>query len=225
MVFASPHSGRDYPADLLAASRLDASSLRRSEDSFVDELFGDVPALGAPLIKALYPRAYLDPNREPYELDPTMFAEPLPAHVNVTSARVAAGLGTIARVVANGAEIYARKLSFAEAERRVQTLYRPYHAALRRLIDDTVARFGYCMLVDCHSMPSGGGDPNRPAAAGHGAGRLLWDLVRARHDGGGGGYVAGGGILRHAQRALRGRFHHAPLWPARARHSRDANRD
>ncbi|WP_404381632.1 N-formylglutamate amidohydrolase [Caenispirillum salinarum] len=162
MVFASPHSGRNYPADLLAASRLDASGLRRSEDCFVDELFADVPAMGAPLVKALYPRAYLDPNREPYELDPAMFAEPLPAHVNVTSARVAAGLGTIARVVASGAEIYARKLSFAEAEKRVQTLYRPYHGALRRLIDETVARFGYCMLVDCHSMPSGGGDPNRP---------------------------------------------------------------
>ncbi|EKV30499.1 N-formylglutamate deformylase [Caenispirillum salinarum AK4] len=162
MVFASPHSGRNYPDDLLAASRLDASGLRRSEDCFVDELFADVPAMGAPLVKALYPRAYLDPNREPYELDPAMFAEPLPAHVNVTSARVAAGLGTIARVVASGAEIYARKLSFAEAEKRVQTLYRPYHGALRRLIDETVARFGYCMLVDCHSMPSGGGDPNRP---------------------------------------------------------------
>lgn len=163
MVFASPHSGSAYPPDLLAASRLDASALRRSEDCFVDELFGDVPALGAPLLKALYPRAYLDPNREPYELDPTMFAESLPAHVNVTSARVAAGLGTIARVVASGAEIYARKLSFAEAEKRVQTLYRPYHAALRRLVDDTVARFGYCLLIDCHSMPSGGGEGRPPA--------------------------------------------------------------
>jgi N-formylglutamate amidohydrolase len=162
MVFASPHSGREYPHDLLAASRLDASGLRRSEDCFVDELFGMVPDLGAPLVKALYPRAYLDPNREPYELDPAMFAEPLPAYVNVTSARVAAGLGTIARIVANGAEIYARKLSFAEAEKRVQTLYRPYHAAVRRLVEETVARFGYCLLVDCHSMPSGGGDPNRP---------------------------------------------------------------
>lgn len=162
MVFASPHSGRAYPDDLLAASRLDAAGLRRSEDCYVDELFAHVPDMGAPLLKALYPRAYLDPNREPYELDPGMFAEALPAHVNVTSARVAAGLGTIARVVANGAEIYARKLSFAEAEARVHTLYRPYHAALRSLVDATVERFGYCLLVDCHSMPSGGGD-GRPA--------------------------------------------------------------
>ncbi|MCA1939365.1 MAG: N-formylglutamate amidohydrolase [Caenispirillum bisanense] len=162
MVFASPHSGSAYPDDLLAASRLDANGLRRSEDCFVDELFADVPRLGAPLLKALFPRAYLDPNREPYELDPAMFAESLPAHVNTTSARVAAGLGTIARVVASGAEIYARKLSFAEAETRVQSLYRPYHAALRRLIDDTVARFGFCLLIDCHSMPSGSGEGRTP---------------------------------------------------------------
>lgn len=162
MVFASPHSGCDYPEDLLAASRLDAAGLRRSEDCFVDELFGHVPRLGAPLLKALYPRAYLDPNREPYELDPAMFADALPPHINAGSARVAAGLGTIARVVASGAEIYARKLSFDEAETRIRRLYRPYHAALTTLIDDTVARFGYCLLVDCHSMPSGSGD-GRPA--------------------------------------------------------------
>ena len=162
MVFASPHSGRMYPDDLLAASLLDANGLRRSEDCFVDELFADVPALGAPLLKALFPRAYLDPNREPYELDPAMFAEPLPAHVNTTSARVAAGLGTIARVVASGAEIYARKLSFAEAEQRVQRLYRPYHATLRRLVEETVAQFGFCLLIDCHSMPSASGDGRTP---------------------------------------------------------------
>ncbi|GAA0594119.1 N-formylglutamate amidohydrolase [Caenispirillum bisanense] len=162
MVFASPHSGSAYPDDLLAASLLDGNGLRRSEDCFVDELFADVPALGAPLLKALFPRAYLDPNREPYELDPAMFADDLPAHVNTTSARVAAGLGTIARVVASGAEIYARKLSFAEAERRVQSLYRPYHAALRRLVEDTVAQFGFCLLIDCHSMPSASGDGRTP---------------------------------------------------------------
>lgn len=225
MVFASPHSGRDYPDDLLAASRLDASGLRRSEDCFVDELFGAVPEMGAPLVKALYPRAYLDPNREPYELDPAMFAEPLPAHVNVTSARVAAGLGTIARVVASGAEIYARKLSFAEAERRVQTLYRPYHAALRRLVDDTVARFGYCMLVDCHSMPSGGGDPNRPPPPdivlgdcfGISCARVMTAVAENELT------SAGYTVTRNAPYA--GRLHDAPLRPARARRSCHADRD
>lgn len=157
LVLASPHSGRDYPASFLEASALDARTLRRSEDSFVDELFAAAPRLGAPLLRALFPRAYLDPNREPYELDPAMFRDALPPYVNARSPRVAAGLGTIARVVSNGADIYARRLRFSEAEARIETLYRPYHEALRRLIDATIDRFGCCILLDCHSMPSIGG--------------------------------------------------------------------
>lgn len=157
MVFASPHSGRDYSAAFLAQAALDAQTLRRSEDSYVDELFAAAPRHGAPLLKALFPRAYLDPNREPYELDPTMFDGPLPPFANTDSPRVSAGLGTIARVVASGAEIYRGKLSFAEAERRVEELYRPYHRALEGLVEETYDRFGYYLLVDCHSMPSIGG--------------------------------------------------------------------
>lgn len=163
LVFASPHSGSDYPADFLEASALDDHSLRRSEDSFVDELFASAPEHGAPLLRALFPRAFVDPNREPYELDPGMFAEPLPPHVNTRSPRVSAGLGTIARVVASGAEIYRRKLTFAEAEDRIARYYRPYHRALRGLVDATMERFGCCVLVDCHSMPSSG----RAPGAGH----------------------------------------------------------
>lgn len=157
LVVASPHSGCDYPADFVAASRLDPLTLRRSEDAFVDEIFGAAPALGVPLLAARFPRAYLDVNREAYELDPTMFADPLPDYVNVRSPRVRMGLGTIARVVASGEEIYCGKLCFAEAEERVETLYRPYHAALARLIEETEDSFGCCLLVDCHSMPSGAG--------------------------------------------------------------------
>ena len=130
LVLSSPHSGEDYPEDFIAASRLDRLTLRRSEDSFVDELFAAAPALGAPLIRALFPRAYIDPNREPWELDPAMFEDELPAYANTGSPRVAAGLGTIARVVANGEEIYGRKLRFADAKARVERCYRPYHAAL-----------------------------------------------------------------------------------------------
>lgn len=157
LVLASPHSGRDYPAAFLAQSALDPKTLRKSEDSFVDELFAGAPQLGAPLLRALFPRAYLDPNREPYELDPGMFEGPLPDYVNARSPRVAAGLGTIARVVASGADIYARRLSFDEARQRIEALYHPYHAALQSLVAGTVARFGCCILVDCHSMPSVGG--------------------------------------------------------------------
>ncbi len=158
LVFASPHSGCDYPGPFLAQSALDPMMLRRSEDSYVDQLYAAAPAHGAPLLKALFPRAYLDVNREPYELDPAMFDEILPPYVKTDSPRVRAGLGTIARLVSSGAEIYNRKLSFAEAERRVRELYRPYHAARSELVDRTRQRFGYCILVDCHSMPSPGGD-------------------------------------------------------------------
>ncbi|MBU6506417.1 MAG: N-formylglutamate amidohydrolase [Alphaproteobacteria bacterium] len=161
LVLASPHSGADYPVDFLAASRLDALTLRRSEDSFVDEIFGAAPALGAPLLRARFPRAYVDVNREPFELDPTMFEDLLPNFVNSHSPRVRVGLGTIARVVASGEEIYARKLKFSEAAQRIETLYRPYHRTLKQLLDATQERYSFCILLDCHSMPSASGDRDR----------------------------------------------------------------
>jgi len=159
LVFASPHSGRHYPEPFLADSRLDAQAVRRSEDCFVDELFAAAPALGAPLLAANFPRAYCDANREPWELDPAMFDEPLPAWVNSASPRVGAGLGTIARVVASGEPIYRRRLSFHEAEERVRCCWQPYHAALAGLIAETKQTFGCCLLLDCHSMPAHPGQP------------------------------------------------------------------
>ena len=158
-VYASPHSGDHYPRPFVAASSLDPLTLRRSEDAFVDRLFAAAPAHGAPLIRARYARVYLDVNREPYELDPTMYDEPLPAHANTTSLRVAGGLGTIARIVAEGAEVYRGKLALAEIEARLDTIYRPYHQALGALLTETRAAFGHAVLIDCHSMPSIGG-PN-----------------------------------------------------------------
>ena len=166
LVLASPHSGTEYPAAFVAASPLSAHDLRRSEDCFVDELFGGAPALGVPLLRAKFPRAFIDPNREPFELDPDMFEDALPDYVNVHSSRVAAGLGTIARVVSSGREIYRRKLRFAEAAERIESYYRPYHAALRELIDQTRRQFGYCVLIDCHSMPSVGGPMDPDAGRG-----------------------------------------------------------
>ncbi|HYZ40090.1 MAG TPA: N-formylglutamate amidohydrolase [Stellaceae bacterium] len=165
LVLASPHSGSEYPADFIAASRLDPLALRQSEDSFVDELFAAAPSLGAPLLSARFPRAYLDVNREPYELDPAMFRDALPSFVNAKSPRVRMGLGTIARIVASGEEIYARKLHFTEAHQRVEFLYHPYHQALRRLVTETEATFGGYLLIDCHSMPSSAGSgPKREDA-------------------------------------------------------------
>ena len=127
-VFNSPHSGAPIRLRFLASSRLDASALRRSEDAFVDGLFAGVVALGAPLLRARFPRAYLDVNREPYELDPRMFDGRLPAFANTRSMRVAGGLGTIPRIVADGQEIYRGRIPVEEALRRIETLYQPYHA-------------------------------------------------------------------------------------------------
>lgn len=165
LVFASPHSGNRYPRAFLDQSKLDGMTLRRSEDSFVDEIFGAAPGLGAPLIRARFPRAYVDPNREPFELDPGMFADELPTYANTRSPRVASGLGTIARVVANGADIYRDKLTFQDALERIRRFYWPYHSALRGLIEETRASFGYCILIDCHSMPSAGGVTDKTGAA------------------------------------------------------------
>ncbi len=153
-VFNAPHAGSAYPASLLAASRLDAVALRRSEDAFVDRLFAPVLALGAPLMRACFPRAYLDVNREPYELDPRMFDGRLPPYANTRSMRVAGGLGTVPRVVADGQEIYRDRLAVGEALRRIETLYKPYHRTLRGLVQRTMRQFGHVVLIDCHSMPS-----------------------------------------------------------------------
>jgi len=154
LIFASPHAGRIYPAQMLAASRLDRQTIRRSEDAHVDTLIEAAPEVGHTLIAAQFARAYIDVNREPWELDPAMFEDELPAFAKARTARVAAGLGSIARIVCEGQEIYARKLTFAEAEDRVRHVHLPYHAALAALIAETKARCGHAILIDWHSMPA-----------------------------------------------------------------------
>ncbi|MEO8300202.1 MAG: N-formylglutamate amidohydrolase [Rhizomicrobium sp.] len=153
-LFASPHSGRSYPASLLERSKLDATMLRRSEDAFVDELFSGVVALGAPLLAAHFPRAFLDVNRSMTELDAGMFDGALGVPVDAPGPRVVAGLGVIPRIVRDGAEIYRGKLDSDEARARLSELHQPYHRALAGLMEETQARFGVAVLIDCHSMPS-----------------------------------------------------------------------
>ena len=160
LIFASPHSGRRYPADLLALARTGLMSLRRSEDALVDELFAGGGAHGAALLSASVARAYIDLNRDPGELDPEMFEERLPPAES--SPRVQAGLGAIPRITGDGQAIYWRKLTLAEAERRIAAIHRPYHAMLRGLIAATKARFGCAVLIDCHSMPSGARGAHAP---------------------------------------------------------------
>jgi N-formylglutamate amidohydrolase len=155
LVFSSPHSGDAYPRRFLDRARLSAATLRRTEDAFVDALFSGVQSLGAPLIRARFPRAYLDLNREPYELDPRMFEGRLPFPANTRSLRVAGGLGTIPRVAGQAQEIYAARLPVEEAIGRIEKLYKPYHARLAELLARAQRNFGVAVLVDCHSMPSG----------------------------------------------------------------------
>jgi N-formylglutamate amidohydrolase len=150
VVFASPHSGRAYPAEFVAATGLAETVLRSSEDAFVDRLFAPAPAFGAPLIAARAPRAWIDLNRAPDELDPALIDGVPRGPLNP---RVISGLGVIPRVVAGGRAIYRARLDRAEAEARIAAVWRPYHAALRALMDETALTFGEAVLIDCHSMP------------------------------------------------------------------------
>jgi len=149
-VFASPHSGRNYPWSFIRASQLDEVTIRSSEDAFVDRLYSDAPGFGAPFLEALTPRAYVDLNRAEDELDPALINGVRQTRYNP---RVAAGLGVIPRVVANGREIRSGKIGLGEARRRLTTCYHPYHQMLRRLTDESREKFGFALLFDCHSMP------------------------------------------------------------------------
>ena len=204
-VFASGHSGRSYPQSLIAESRLDALTLRRSEDAFVDELFDGVAGLGAPLIAASFPRAYCDVNRAMSELDAGMFDARLEMAVDAPTPRVTAGLGVIPRIVRDGAEIYARKLSPAEAELRLSRLYKPYHAALAGLAEETRKRFGIAVVVDCHSMPSALSVPDIVLGDRYGASAppLLAGWART---------LLLAEFFDRAQRALCRWLHHHALW-------------
>lgn len=154
LIFASPHSGRRYPAELLGEARVSLISLRRSEDAYVDELFAGAAAHGASVLSATMARAYVDLNRDPGELDPDMFEERPPHSPHANSPRVQAGLGAIPRICGDGQSIYRRKLSLNEAQRRIAQVHRPYHETLQGLIAQTKEQFGCAVLVDCHSMPS-----------------------------------------------------------------------
>ncbi len=163
LVFNSAHSGRNYPERFLRMTRLDHLSIRQSEDAFVDELFARAPHLGTPLLRAHFPRAYLDVNREPWELDPAMFDEPLSDRFNTASPRVAAGLGTLARVVAENKPIYRERLSLDDARMRIEGIYQPYHATLQKLLTEALNVFGVAVLIDCHSMPRLARSTERPS--------------------------------------------------------------
>lgn len=187
VIFNSPHSGSVYPKAFLDAARIDVAALRRSEDSFMDELIAPLYGHGFPVVRVHFPRSFIDVNREPYELDPRMFAGRLPSFANTRSMRVAGGLGTIPRVVGDGQEIYRDRLEVDDGLARIEALYKPYHRALRRLLGKAHHDFGAVILVDCHSMPSVGvtrDEPRRPDIVigdryGTSCATLLCDVVEA----------------------------------------------
>ena len=150
-VFSSPHSGRAYPDELRGRSRLDRLTLRASEDAYLDLLFASAPAAGAPLIAATAPRAFVDLNRGPEELDPAVVRDVRATGLNP---RVAAGLGVIPRIVAEGKPIYNGKISLEEARARIADFHTAYHAQLEQMMGAATDRFGHALLFDCHSMPS-----------------------------------------------------------------------
>ena len=151
VVFNSPHSGNQYPAKFIAESRLSAHQLRASEDAFVDALFSSAPVFGSPLLSAVAPRAWVDLNRGPNELDPALIRDVRTAGLNQ---RIAAGLGVIPRIVAEGTAIYDGKIPLQDAEHRIEHWHRPYHAMLEKLLQRARQQFGSAVLFDCHSMPS-----------------------------------------------------------------------
>ena len=150
VVFASPHSGRDYPRTFVRTTLLDERTIRSSEDAFVDQLFETAPRFGAPLLKAGAPRAFVDLNRSADELDPALIEG---VRRQGHNPRVASGLGVIPRVVANGRSIYRGKLPMSEAERRIALYWQPYHQMLQKLLDGAHQAHGQAVLIDCHSMP------------------------------------------------------------------------
>ncbi|TRW17809.1 N-formylglutamate amidohydrolase [Glacieibacterium frigidum] len=154
LVIASPHSGRDYPPEFLARTRLTLAQLRRAEDPYVDTLLDGAAALGVPRLSARFGRSWLDLNRAPDELDPAMYVEPLDAHADQASDRVVAGLGVVPRIAAQGLDIYPTRLRVDDARARIASVHAPWHATLERLTMAARDVHGYAILLDCHSMPT-----------------------------------------------------------------------
>lgn len=151
VVLDSPHSGTHYPADF--AFSCDLASLRRAEDTHVEQLYSFAPALGVAWIEAHFPRSYLDPNRNTTELDVAMLDGPWPEPVAAGS-KVKLGKGLLWRLTDDGLPIYQRRLSVAEVQARIAHCWQPYHAAVADAVDAAHRRHGYSLHINCHSMPA-----------------------------------------------------------------------
>ncbi len=155
LVLDSPHSGVAYPADF--GHCLDAATLRRAEDTHVEKLYDFSMALGASWVEALFPRSYIDVNRSLVEMDTSVLADAWPGALAADAqalAKVRLGKGLIWRCTDDGTAIYNRHLTAAEVQARIEACWLPYHHALEQAIEATHRRHGYCIHLNCHSMPA-----------------------------------------------------------------------
>lgn len=153
IVLSSPHAGNQFPAEFLANSALTEHELKISEDCFVTDLVKGASDAGIPLLSLNLPRTFVDVNRDKIEMDETMFFDG-PKSSDINSRRCRVGLGVLHRVVYQNRNIYDGLLSYHEAQERIKNVYDPYHKRLKQLVDKCVRKFGFCFLIDCHSMPS-----------------------------------------------------------------------
>lgn len=155
LVFDSPHSGTEYPADFRYSCPLEI--LRMAEDAWVDELYAAAPEHGATLIGALFPRSYLDVNRDQADIDEALLDARWPGEVR-PSEKTRLGQGLVRRLAKPGLPVYDRKLSIAEMQARIRTYYEPYHEALQQALDRLHSKFGVVWHINCHSMPERGNE-------------------------------------------------------------------
>lgn len=154
IVLSSPHSGKIFPSEFLQHSCRSESELRSSEDCFVDDIIISASNAGIPMIAMNIPRTFVDVNRDKIEIDDSMYFDKTPSPDNIGSRRCRVGLGVIHRIVSQNKPIYDGLISFEEAQERIKYVYEPYHKRLKQLIDKCQKKFGFCLLIDCHSMPS-----------------------------------------------------------------------
>ena len=154
LIFDSPHSGTIYPDNFSYTCTF--KDLEKSEDKYVDELFSEAPKLSAPLLRALFPRTYIDVNRAVDDIDPLLYDDidwPYDDIIPAPSNRSYAGIGLIRRLIRPNVDVYTRTLSPEEIKSRTDTFYTPYHSALEKLIIQAHQNYGQVWHINCHSMP------------------------------------------------------------------------
>ena len=175
LVLDSPHSGHVFPEDFGAA--VTETELREGEDSYVDELYAGGPEMGVPLLAALWPRTYLDPNRHAGDVDLDLIDGQWPGEYR-PSGKAKTGKALIWRTLEDGRPIYRGRLSVETVTRRIARCHTPYHQRIRQLLDDTHASFGRVYHVNCHSMRSVAGKQSED-----GPGSVRADFVLGDRDG------------------------------------------